>query len=208
MSPINQLAEVLQSLSDPVHGSEFYAHELERLIQAVDESDGYPAHEKFARICDLADLSFPPGTPSENEIRDNPVTAPLMTFLIRGLRSYRLRASQANPSSTTKRRELLSSCFGLDTGTQGGDTRGKQWSLRQKQDFLWEFTEALGNKTDGESWRVAFIKTYRLAFGDDALVDRTIKLRMKNRTQLESLLAEHGYKAEWYQVNLKNMAMS
>lgn len=192
---------------NPRHSSTMYANELEELISTVDENDGYASHERFLKICDVASFSFPQGTPSNEEIKQNPATLPLMKLLLRAFRSYHLRTTKDNKLDTAERRALLAECFGLDAGKRGGNTRSKPWNIERKQELLITFARAFDGESDPQSWSKAFKKTYEVAFGDDSLSGRDHAQSMKNRRRLNLFLAEHCVNAERFQVNLKILAL-
>jgi len=192
----------------PIHGMEIYAAELTRLINVTGEhdEDGHTAHERFAQVCDLANLSFPHGAPSKEEVQANPATQPLMIFLLAALRSYRMRTLEKK-LSTAKRREILAFCLGLDDGKRGGNTRGRDWNAKKREDLLCAFVGVFFEKHNADSWKRAFVVTYEKAFGADTKDGRSAKQSLKNRIKLECLLAEHGYGAQHFQVNFERLDM-
>lgn len=183
-----------------------YANQLEQLLSSVSEKEGFDAHQRFLQICFLAKMSFPAGTLSKEEIEQNPSTLPLMNFLLTAFRGYYMRTDKEKPSSTVERRTLLAHCFGLDAGKHGGNRRARAWDELHEQRLLNTFTRAFEEKSDLKSWKSAFVKTYELAFGDDLKGGGEDRQRRKNRNQLDRLLAQHGFGAKTFQVNLNELA--
>ncbi|MDM0049296.1 hypothetical protein [Variovorax sp. J22R115] len=200
--PPSEWQELESKLAALEPGS-IYAPVLVKALAALHSPESrIPAHRRFLDVCNVVDLGYSAGEPSEKEILANTLTVPLVRYVLRALRSYHLHASKPPDDAHTShdRADMLTTAFGARGPGRGGNTRAPAWSIATKMELVHVCSAELGRLHDAgvpyeAALRGGFRKAYehKLAFNSDDLNGRPESQSKKNRTLVRNLLEEHGY---------------
>lgn len=204
-SALERFADSTNQVQPPFN---LYEMEIRRALSAMEDRETPErAHEKFAKLCELATLAFPDvGAMTSEQISSDPVTPHLIRYFIRALTHYDYWISGEKESKTQERRQLLAEALMVEAVSGGGDSRGTRWTEVLKMQVIEAFSGRLYRLLSGVDGSIngtqeeidaacadAFEVAYIEIFDDDSIKERKLKKRKENRHVLATFLIGEGY---------------